>query len=142
MDELSDQITRAAEKAVAMCEGRGNGKLDYSEASLALVEEMLAEAAQWLSELIPEQVASLVQDFGCYILEVGRREFGGRFMWHEGRDQPVLVVGEPAFRVAMITWDKVRGRLGGDKGDNIPFFYAGFAGRVRQSVPGTDALYV
>jgi hypothetical protein len=142
VDELSDQITRAAEKAVARCEGRGNGKLDYSETSLALVEEMLAEAAQWLSKLIPEQVASLVQDFGCYILEVGRREFGGRFMWHEGRDQPVLVVGEPAFRVAMITWDKVRGRLGGDKGDNIPFFYAGFAGRVRQSVPGTDALYV
>ncbi len=86
--------------------------------------------------MTPEQVTALVQDFGCYILEVGRRQFGGRYQWHDGRDQPVLVVGETAFRVAILAWDKVRGRLGGDEGDNIPFFYAGFAGRARQAVPG------
>jgi hypothetical protein len=142
MDELPDQIARSAEKAVAMCDGRGGSELDYSEASLAVVEEMLAEAGQWLSEMTPGQVTTLVQDFGCYILEVGRREFGGRYQWHDGRYQPVLIVGEPAFRVAIITWDKVRGRLGGDKGDNIPFFYAGFAERARRATPGTDALYV
>jgi hypothetical protein len=142
MGELPDQIARAAGKAVAMRAGRGGGELDYTEASLAVVEEMLAEAGQWLSEMTPEQVTTLVQDVGCYILEVGRREFGGRYQWHDGRDQPVLVVGEPAFRVALIAWDKVRGRLGGDAGDNVPFFYAGFAARARQAAPGTDALYV
>jgi len=56
--------------------------------------------------------------------------------------RPVLIVGEPEFRVAMIAWDKVRGRLSGDKADNIPFFYAGFAERVRGAQPGDDALYV
>ena len=142
MDDLPDQIARAAEKVVAMCEGRGGGKLDYSEASLELVEEMVVETGEWLSEMTSEQVTTLVQDFGCYILEVGRREFGGRFQWHDGRDQPVLVVGEPAFRVAIVTWDKVRGRLGGDEGDNIQFFYAGFAERARRAGPGSDALYV
>jgi hypothetical protein len=142
MDELPDQIARSADKAVAMCEGRGGGKLDYSETSLAVVEDVLAEAGQWLSELSPEQVTALVQNFGCYVLEVGRREFGGRYQWHDGRDQPVLVVGEPTFRIAMLSWDKVRGRLGGDKGDNIPFFFAGFAERARQATPGTDVLYV
>ena len=142
MEELPYQIARSAEKAVAMCTGRGGGELDYSEASLAVVEDMLAEAGQWLAEMTPEQVATLVQDFGCYILEVGRREFGGRYQWHDGRDQAVLVVGEPAFRVAILTGDKVRGRLGGDEGDNIPFFYAGFAAQARQAVPGTDSLYV
>jgi hypothetical protein len=43
-----------------------------------------------------------------------------------------LVVGEPAFRVAIMTWDKVRGQLSGDPADNIPFFYTGFAERVRR----------
>ena len=142
MDELSDQITRAAEKAVALCEARGGNRLDYSEPSLAVVEEMLVEAGQWLSEMTPKETATLVEDCGCYVLEVARREFGGRYLWHDGREQPVLVVGESAFRVAIITWDKVRGRLGGDAGDNPPFFYAGFARRARQAVPGTDALYV
>lgn len=142
MDELVVQIARSAEKAVAMSKGRGDRELDYSEASLAVVEEMIAEAGQWFSEMTPGQVTTLVQDFGCYILEVGRCEFGGRYQWHEGRDQPVLVVGEPSCRVAMIAWDKVRGRLGGDEGDNIPFFFAGFAERARRAEPGTDALYV
>jgi hypothetical protein len=142
MNELPDQIASSAEKAVAMCVGRGGGALDYSEASLTVIEEMLAEAAQWLSELTAEQVTTLVQNFGCYILEVGRRNFGGRYQWHDGRDQPVLVVGEPKFRIAMIAWDKIRCRVGGDEGGNIPFFYAGFAERVRMAKPGDDALYV
>lgn len=142
VDEIADQIATTAANTVALCADRGRGELDYSEASLAVVEDMLAEIEQWLDEMTPDQVTMLVQDFGCYILEVGRREFGGRYLWHDGRDQPVLVVGEPAFRVAILTWDKVRGRIGGDAGDNIPFFYAGFAERARAAIPGTDVLYV
>ncbi len=142
MDKLPDQIARAAEKAVAMCEHRGGGRLDYTEASLAVVEDVLSEIHRWLSQMPPEQVKTLVENFGCYVLEVARQEFGGRYLWHEGRDQPVLVVGEPAFHVAMITWDKVRGRLEGDAADHLPFFYAGFAQRARQAVPGDHALYV
>ena len=49
---------------------------------------------------------------------------------------------EPAYHVAFMTWDKVRGRLGGDLADNLPFFYDGFAERARQAAPGTRALYV
>jgi hypothetical protein len=141
MDELPDQIAQAAERAVAMCQDRG-GELDYSVASLDVVEEMLAEAGQYLSTLTKEQVNSLVQAFGCYILEVGRRTFDGRYLWHDDRNQPVLLVGEPDFRVAVLAWDKVRGRLQGDTGDNIPFFYAGFAEGVKRAGPGTDTLYV
>lgn len=47
----------------------------------------------------------------------------GRYSWYDQPDQPVLVVGDPTFRVAILAWDKVRGRLGGDAGDNIPSFY-------------------
>ncbi|MEO3924176.1 hypothetical protein ABGB07_10000 [Micromonosporaceae bacterium B7E4] len=53
-----------------------------------------------------------------------------------------LVVGEPMFRVAMATWDKVKGRLSGDEADNIPFFHAGLARRARGSAEGGDVLWV
>jgi hypothetical protein len=142
MDELPEQIARSAANAVAMCESRDGGRLDYSEASLAVVEAMLAEAAAYAAELTPGQLSALTQDFGCYVLEVGRREFAGRYLWHEDRDQPVLVVGEPVYRVAIMAWEKVRGRLNRDVGDNIAFHYAGFAERARQAAPGTDVLFV
>ena len=142
MDELTQQIVDAAVQAVALCESRPGDELDFTEASLSVVEEMLAEAAQNSADLTTDQVTGLAQQFGSYILEVGRRQFGGRYLWHDQRDQPVLVVGEPEFRVAMIAWDKVRGRVGGDEGDNIPFFYSGFAERARKAKPGDDALYV
>ncbi|WP_020475330.1 hypothetical protein [Zavarzinella formosa] len=142
MADLAEQIAHSAAKVVASGESRNGSELDYSEASLAAVEAMLAEAAEFAGEMTPAHLTTLAQDIGCYILEVGRRSFGGRYLWHDQRDQPVLVVGEPIFRVAILAWNKVRGRLGGDTGDNIPFFYAGFAERVRSASPGTDALYV
>ena len=142
MDELSTQIRQAADRFVAISESRSGSKLDYSEASLVLVEEMLAEAADFASEMSQSRLSGLVRDFGCYIMEVGRQEFGGCYRWHEDRDRPVLIVGEPLFRVAMLSWDKVKGRISGDESDNIPFHYAGFAGRVRQATPGTDVIYV
>lgn len=141
MDELTKQITAAAEQAVALCELRPASELDFSVASLSIVEEMLAEAAEY-TDLTSDQLTGLAQQFGSYILEVGRREFGGRYAWDSDREQPVLVVGEPRFRVAMIAWDKVRGRVSGDAGDNIPFFYSGFAERSRRAQPDDDALYV
>jgi hypothetical protein len=142
MDELTQQIVDAAAQAVVLCESRPGGELDFTEASLSVVEEMLAEAAQYSADLTPGQLTGLAQQFGSYILEVGRREFGGRYLWHDQRDQPVLVVGEPKLRIAMIAWDKVRGRVGGDEADNIQFFYSGFAERARKATSGDDALYV
>ena len=141
-DGLTQEVARAAEQLIATLHERTSGSLDYSEASLAAIEELLDEASNFADDMSPEQLQGLAQDFGCYILEVARREFGGRYAWFEQRDQPVLVVGEPAFRVALLAWDKVKGRLSGDKADNIPFFYSGFAERARRAAPGDDVLYV
>ena len=137
-DDLTTEVWRLAAGIAATRPDR----LDWSEASLAVVEEMLAEAAEYVDDMTDDQVVNIAQQMGCYILEVGRRAHGGRYVWHEGRSAPVLLVGEPDFRVALLTWDKTRGRLSGDEADNIPFFYAGFAGRVRSATPGVDALYV
>ncbi len=140
-NELAQQIADAAENVAAVAEYRRGEPLDYSDSSLAVVEELLDEAAGWKDELGPEAFHNLAQSFACYILEVGRRAFGGRYCWYAQRGQPVLVVGEPAFRVALLAWDSVQARLAGDPAASIPFLYTGFAQRVRQAGPGTDALY-
>jgi len=142
MTELSRQIADAAADAVETSRAVGGGELDYTEDSLAHVEGVLEQLTAARDELNETQLSTIAQEFGCYILEVGRRAFGGRYCWFDHRGQPVLVVGEPNFRVAMITWDKVRARLTGDKADNIPFFYAGFAEHARRAESGDDALYV
>ena len=56
---------------------------------------MLAEASAQV--LTPASKEALIELLGCYILEVGFRQHGGRFSWYEERKQPVLVVGEPEF---------------------------------------------
>jgi len=142
MDELTQQVVDKAERAVDQLRQRAKEPLDYSESSLVAVEEMLAEASEFIDDMPDDQTDALVHLLGCYILEVGRRAFDGKYYWHDSSEQPVLVVGEPDCKIALLAFDKVRGRLSGDEGDNIPFFYAGFSERARNAEPGTDVLYV
>ena len=142
MDSLEQQAADKAERAIDQLRDRSNDSLDYSESSLTVVEELLAEASAFVDDMPDDQIDALVRMLGSYVLEVGRRQFGGKYYWHDGRDQPVLVVGEPDCRIAMLTFDKIRGRLSGDEGDNIPFFYEGFAARARSPQPGADVLHV
>jgi hypothetical protein len=142
MNEIGSEVQRLARNAVDIFQDRVEGKLDYSEASLEAIEEILVEAVNFREGMDDNAITSVVQLIGCYILETARAEFGGVYSWYTQRDQPVLVVGEPEFHVAIITWDKVRGCIDGDAADSIPFFYAGFADRVRGASPGTRVLYV
>jgi hypothetical protein len=142
MSDIADEVERIAAEAEAAFQERANGALDYSPKSLDVIDEMLEEAAPYVAEMDATSVDKLVHYAGCYLFQVARRAHGGQFYWHEGRDQPVLVVGEPNYRVALLTWDRVRQRLAGDPADNIPFFYAGFEERLRRAVAGDDVLYV
>lgn len=142
MDELSKQVADKAGRAVDQLREHSNDALDYSESSLSTVDDMLDEASGFSKAMPEDQIDSLVRIIGSYVLEVGRREFGGKYYWHDEHDQPVLVVGEPDYKIAILTFDKVRGRLLGDQADNIPFFYDGFAALARIAKPGTDVLYV
>lgn len=139
MDNLISEIALAAARAVQLLADSGR-EVDYSEASLDLVEEALAEAAEFRSELSAEVLDGLVRDFGAYVLEVGRRSHGGRYAWLERSQEPVLVTGEPDRHIALAAWEKVRGRLGGDAADHIPFHYAGFCERVASASIGTRVL--
>ena len=142
MNAIFEEVTSAAERAVASLQARAGGRLDFSVGSLAAVDEMLVEASAYVADLDEAVVTGLVQQLGCYVLEVGRRSFGGEYFWHEEGEQPILVVGEPAAHVALMTWSKVVGRLTGDEGDDIVFFFDGFADKAAMPEPGSKVLFL
>ena len=142
MNAIHEEVLATAERAVAALQDRAGGRLDWSVASLAAVDEMLVEVSDYVADLDEAVVTSLVQQLGCYVLEVGRRAFGGEYFWHEEGQQPVLVVGEPAAHVALMTWSKVTGRITGHAGDDIVFFFEGFAAKAAHPEPGSDVLFL
>jgi hypothetical protein len=139
---IFDEVVAAAARAVEALQARAGGRLDYSLGSLEAVDDMLVEVSGYVADLDEQVVTNLVQQLGCYVLEVGRRAYGGRYYWHDEGEQPVLVVGEPDAHVAMMAWSKVTGRITGDAGDEIPFFFAGFAQKAAQPAPGEEVLFV
>jgi len=142
MNEVEQEVVAAAARCVATLQARAGGRLDYSVASLAAVDEMLVEASAYVVDLPEEVVTGLVQQVGCYVLEVGRRAFGGQYFWHDEGEQPVLVVGEPAAHIALLAWSRVVGRLTGDVGDDIAFFFQGFAAQAAAPQAGSSVMFV
>lgn len=142
MTTVLQDVLDTAKRAVDTFHDRSGGGLDFSESSLSIVEEMLAEASDYISEISQPEIASLVQLLGCYVLEVARNTYGGEYAWLDQERGPVLIVGEPATHIAIATWAKVRGRLSGDPADNIPFFYQGFADMAGKLPAGKRTLFV
>jgi len=142
MSNLKGQVLEKAASAVEQFQERAVVALDYSEASLSAIDEMLGEASEYIDDMPEEQISALVHLAGSYVLAVAANEFDGQFYWHEQQDQPVFVVGEPDFNVAIITFNKVRSRLNGDVADNLPFFFSGFAERARLPQSGDSAIFV
>ena len=142
MQDFKDEASRLADLAAEVMAERTGSTPAWDEASLQIVEETLDEASGYANQLSKSKLEGLVQQFGCYILEVARQEFGGIYAWYEVGNEPVLVVDNGVSHVALMTWGRVRSRLGGDKADNIPFFFDGFASRVRENKPGTRATYM
>ena len=142
MNAILEEVTSAADRAVVSLQARAGGRLDFSISSLAAVDEMLVEVSAYVADLDEAVVTGLVQQLGSYVLEVGRRAFGGEYFWHEEGEQPILVVGEPAAHVALMTWSKVVGRLTGDEGDDIVFFFNGFAEKAAAPEPGSNVLFL
>ena len=140
--DLASQIRMKAELAVAQFQQQTKKRLDYSEKSLSAVDEILEEVSGYKAQMSKTNIDTIVEIMSAYILDVAYRQYGGVFQWHAQSEQSVLVIGEPQFQVAIMAFDKVRGRLSGDRSDDIPFFFQGFAERVKSAMPGTNALYV
>jgi hypothetical protein len=138
-ERLASQVAKLAMNAVALASEHGVA-LDFTEGSLEALDRCLGQFAA--ASISDEEKERATQLFAAYLLEVGRRAHGGYFQWWYERKAPVLCVGDPDCHIGMLAIDKVRGRIGGDDADNIPYFYAGFAERARRRKPGDSATYV
>ena len=59
MQDLSEQIADRSEQATVRFGGHASGELDFSEASLNVVETILDEAVDFMEETSPENVEGL-----------------------------------------------------------------------------------
>ncbi len=141
LEAFTQQMIDLAAEGVDFFEARFDG-FDYSEASLAVVEELLHEASDFFENLPAERQDQIVEQVGAYVFEVARRNFGGRYFWYDAGNQPILVTGLPEFEIALLAYDKVRGRLKNGPEDSITFFLEGYAERVREAKPGDKAMIV
>jgi hypothetical protein len=53
MTDPDDEVTRLADEAVAAFQARAGGSLDFTQGSLAAIDDMLNEAAPFVSDLDP-----------------------------------------------------------------------------------------
>ena len=128
MGQLTDDIVSTAKASTNNF--RDKGSFDYSIESLACVDELLEELSDYsMNEDDLYNIASMV---GSYVFETARKNYGGVYQWHQTAEQPVLVAGLPDFSVAIMAWEKVKGRVINGKEDNIPFYIDGYREHIER----------
>ncbi|GLI06284.1 hypothetical protein YDYSG_23140 [Paenibacillus tyrfis] len=119
---LEQDIILTAENFTKNFSDKGN--FNFSVDSLRNVDDILEELRDFeLDDDILDSVSSMA---GCYIFEVARRNYGGKYYWVQESDQPVLVTGEPEFSISIFAFEKVRSRIQNGKEDEIPYYFDGY----------------
>ena len=126
-DLMKDIMETASSFADNFCD---KGDFDFSIRSLEEVDELLEEMSDYIIE--DDVMYNMYTMIGSYVFETARRNCGGRYYWMQDEEQPILVVGEPDFSVAIKAWEKVRERLENGEEDNIPFYIEGFIAHVEK----------
>ncbi|MFM9925369.1 hypothetical protein VLK31_20430 [Variovorax sp. H27-G14] len=130
MASQAEDFIHAFSQSGAPIDGK---QLDYSEASLALVDHVLDDFFKQQAPL-PDDLHFLAS---AYVFEVARREFGGRYLRGDEDNPFVLVIGQGDAQVGVCAMAKVRGRAVNGPEDSLPFFYAGIAPVVARGVSAT-----
>ncbi|GJM69701.1 hypothetical protein HMSSN036_19170 [Paenibacillus macerans] len=125
---LEQDILSTAESFTKNFADKGN--FDFSIESLHDVDDLLDELCDF--ELDEDHLDSISSMVGCYIFEVARRSYGGKYYWVQDRKQPILITGEPDFSISLLAFDKVKGRILNGTEDNIPFYFNGYVEAVKK----------
>lgn len=141
-NELYQEIQAWAQNAIFNSPTWSINQLDYSEKSISVVEIILNEMAEKSLGLSDEQIVMMSQEYGCYLLLTAYRLYGGEFFWNDENEQPMLIVGEPEACIVLLTWNKMRGRLLGDKADHVAYFFDEFSKDARHPEQGKNVIYM
>ena len=137
---ISDMTARADE-LVAMFNERLDNALDYSVASLQVLDdEILSLFHENLHDTNEDMLDDIITQAGSYIFEVARTNFGGAYYWYDKLSQPILVTGQPKFEISILAFEKVKQRIQNGDEDNIPFYLKGYINHVQSAKKGDKAL--
>lgn len=139
-NHLSD-IAHNAALAVERLQGRLPGRWDYTPDSLRVVDAVIDHLAPHRAELDQGTFDALVNIIGCYVLEVGLREHGGKYAYFEPGKHSVLVVVGSNFQVALSAFDVVENRLKGSPLHSTWMIYRAFSDQVRAAEPQTSRAF-
>jgi hypothetical protein len=114
--------------------------LDYSQQSLIVLDRLLDDYSQQWKDLSSEKKNEVVTNASSYILWVACRQYGGNFYWSEEEQQPVLVIGEPDYRVATMPQNKVSSRIEQGDSHNIIIYYRKIAESIQQATNNSNIL--
>ncbi len=130
MSQLMNDVMETAKNFAENFSDRGN--FDFSIKSLEEVDDLLEEMSEYTID--DDTMCNMCTMVGSYVFETARRNvaIGGSYYWMEEEEQPILVVGEPDFSVAIKAWEKVKKRFENGEEDNIPFYIDGFMAHIEQ----------
>lgn len=128
MGQLMNDIIETAKSFTENFRDRAN--FDYSIESLVKVDALLDEMSDYVID--EDTLYNMYTMIGSYVFETSRRNYGGEYYWVQDEEQPILVIGEPDFSVAIKAWDKVKGRIENGEEDNIPFYIEGLKEHVEK----------
>ncbi|MWN32919.1 MULTISPECIES: hypothetical protein [unclassified Gilliamella] len=141
-NELYQEIEAWAQNAILNSPTWSINQLDYSEKSITVVEMIISELAEKNFSISEEQLNMISQEYGCYLLLTAHKLYGGEFYWNEEFEQPMLICCEPDAMIVLMTWNKVKGRLVGDKADHIAYFLDEFGKATFQPEKGKHVVYL
>ncbi|MWP61011.1 hypothetical protein [Gilliamella sp. Pas-s25] len=141
-NELYQEIEAWAQNAILNSPTWSINQLDYSEKSITVVEMIISELAEKNFSISEEQLNMISQEYGCYLLLTAHKLYGGEFYWNEDFEQPMLICCEPDAMIVLMTWNKVKGRLVGDKADHIAYFLDEFGKATFQPEKGKHVVYL
>lgn len=98
-------------------------KLDFTEASLTLVDQVLQDFYQQGVDL-PEDLHYMAS---AYVLETARKTYGGEYQRFNEENPFVLVMGAPDCQVGFLGMEKVTKRAKNGPEDSLLFFFQGIA---------------
>ncbi|MDF7666641.1 hypothetical protein PT273_02050 [Orbaceae bacterium ESL0727] len=141
-NELYQEIAAWAQNAVLNSPTWSINQLDYSEKSITVVDMIISELSEKNFSLPEEQLDMIAREYGCYLLLTAHKLYGGQFYWNGELEQPMLICCEPDATIVLMTWNKVKGRLLGDKADHLAYLLDEFGKATFQPKKGTQVAYL
>ncbi|MDF7671020.1 hypothetical protein PT276_07425 [Orbaceae bacterium ESL0721] len=141
-NELYQEIEAWAHNAILNSPKWSISQLDYSEKSITVVDMIINELSKKNFSYSEEQLDMIAQEYGCYLLLTAYKLYGGEFYWNDEMQQPMLICCEPDATVVLLTWNKVKGRLLGDKADHLAYFLDEFGKATFRPEKGTNIAYL